>query len=151
MHVRVCMCVCVCVHVCARACDYMCFMMAGTDLAPISGQCWHESFDRTHCSNVICAHRPLALGALRRLANDGYVRRTQSAAGWWRCFAKAKRFLPAALKEMGYDDEPRTDDEPADRAVEPLLSPRQEMLSSRYERQDKCQGWRSGIRGWDRR
>jgi len=54
---------------------YTCYMEAGADLAPLSGDCWRDAFGNNGWSNVVCAHRQEALSVLDRIAASGAQRR----------------------------------------------------------------------------
>ena len=43
---------------------YTCFLQTNTHIAPISGACWNDSFERRRWSNVLCAHDADALDLL---------------------------------------------------------------------------------------
>jgi hypothetical protein len=51
---------------------YTCFLEAGRGaLAPISGQCWEDTFE-THGGYILCAHRPLALQLPMNLTRQAF-------------------------------------------------------------------------------
>jgi hypothetical protein len=54
---------------------YACFMEAGRDYAPVSGECWRDGFGNQGWSNVLCAHSNRGLGLLNTLSQEGYARR----------------------------------------------------------------------------
>ena len=54
---------------------YVCFMEAGPHLAPISGPCWNERYERRKWSNVLCAQDPVALSMLHGMAAHAYKKR----------------------------------------------------------------------------
>ena len=61
-----------------RALGYTCYMEAGPDLAPISGECWRDVFGSNGWSNVLCAHSERALRLLDGMAAAGAERRRRA-------------------------------------------------------------------------
>lgn len=53
---------------------YSCFLETAKYLAPISGPCWLDRFEKRRWSNVVCSHQP-HVQMLYAMADEGYAQR----------------------------------------------------------------------------
>lgn len=60
---------------------YACFWVLARSLVPASGACWIDAYkSKPEWSNVVCAHEPPVVDALRGIVREGYARRRATAA-----------------------------------------------------------------------
>ena len=65
---------------------YECVWQARANLLPISGDCWHDSFEvwRSAWNNVVCAHETQMLQYLYSYATEGEMRRRHASIDYSR-------------------------------------------------------------------